>query len=104
MVVVYIAGAYRAKTLRGIVENIRKAEEVAIKYWKRGYAVICPHLNSALLDGEVTDQMFLNGDLAIISRCDIVVMMKDWQASKGATAEHNPAKDLGIQIIYEGDL
>jgi hypothetical protein len=31
-------------------------------------------------------------------------MMKDWQASKGATAEHNHAKDLGIQIIYEEDL
>ena len=101
MVVVYIAGAYRAKTLRGVVENIRKAEEVSIKYWKRGYAVICPHLNTALLDGELTDEHFLNGDLAILARCDIVVMMRGWENSIGATAEHNYAKELGIQVIYD---
>lgn len=31
----YIAGPYRADTIHGIVQNIRKAEAVAIKYWKK---------------------------------------------------------------------
>jgi hypothetical protein len=83
------------------VENIRKAEAVAIKYWKLGYAVICPHLNTALLDGVAPDEVWLKGDLEMLGRCDIVVMMKGWDCSKGATSEHNYAKHLGIQVIYD---
>jgi len=101
MILVYVAGPYRAKTPRGIVENIRKAEAVAIKYWKRGYAVICPHLNTALLDGVAPDEVWLKGDLEMLGRCDIIVMMRGWENSKGATAEHNYAKEMGIQVIYD---
>lgn len=103
MVLVYIAGPYRSKTTHGVVENIRKAEAVALKYWKQGYAVICPHLNTALLDGELPDEVWLKGDLTILSRCDIVVMMKGWENSKGAIEEHHKAKELGITVYYEGN-
>jgi len=101
MVLVYIAGPYRAKTIHETVENIRRAEAVAIKYWKEGYAVICPHLNTALLDGAIPDRKILKGDLVILSRCDIVVMMKGWEKSQGARAEHDYAQELGITIYYE---
>lgn len=103
MILVYIAGPYRSETLHGVVENIRRAEAVAIKYWKQGYAVICPHLNTALIDGVIPDKDILKGDLVILSRCDIVVMMKGWETSKGAIEEHHYAKSLGITIYYEGN-
>lgn len=101
MKIAYIAGPYRAKTIRGMVENIRRAETVALSYWKKGYAVICPHLNSALLDGALPDSTWLKGDLEILRRCDVLVAMKKWRTSVGAKAEVKFAKERGMKIIYE---
>lgn len=101
MRVAYIAGPYRAPTPRGIVENIRRAEAVALKYWKRGYAVICPHLNTALLDGACPDGTWMNGDLEILARCEVVVMMKGWEKSAGASAELSRAQSLAKEIVFD---
>ena len=96
----YIAGKYSAPTIRGVVLNIRQAEEIALKYWKLG-AVICPHTNTALMDGELDWETVLQGDLEIIRRCDAVVFMKDWESSKGAVREHSLAVELGKELIYD---
>src|SRR5512138_1662394 len=84
MKVVYIAGPYRAESEYGVLNNIRRAEEIAVKYWDQGCAVICPHKNSAFLGGPARDQMFLDGDLELVRRCDIVVMCPGWASSRGA--------------------
>ena len=81
MKIVYISGPYRAKTVWGVKQDIRHAEEYAVKYWKLGYAVICPHMNTAHLDGVVSEDFFLKGDLEILVRCDICVMIPGWQTS-----------------------
>lgn len=101
MKVVYIAGKYRSKSVYGIKENIDKAEKVAIKYWKLGYAVICPHKNTAFFDGAAPDSVWLMGDLEFIRRSDVVVMMTGWKNSVGATKEHDLAIKLRKEVIYE---
>lgn len=101
MKVAYIAGPYRSTTIGGILANIEAARAVALKYWKLGYAVICPHLNTALFDGACPDSTWLEGDIEIMARCDVVVMMKNWRASSGARAEHERACDFKKEIIYE---
>lgn len=102
MKVAYIAGQYRASTIHGLLENIRNAEQVAIKYWGMGYAVICPHKNTALLDGAVPDTVFLHGDIEILSRCNTIVMMEGWELSEGARNELDHARQLGLEIILDG--
>lgn len=102
MKVAYIAGPFRAKTHWGVVENVRRAEVVALKYWKLGYAVICPHTNTANFDGAATDNIWLDGDLEILRRCDVLVAMDTWQNSSGARAEVALAKELGKEVIYDG--
>jgi hypothetical protein len=102
--IAYTAGPYRAPTPRGIVENIRKAEAVALKYWLKGYAVICPHKNTALFDGAAPDSVWLEGDLKILARCDVIVMVPGWRESKGAIAELSYAKAQGLDIIYEPEV
>jgi hypothetical protein len=97
----YIAGAYRAPTPHEIKQNIRMAEAVAIKYLQKGYAVICPHKNTALLDGVIPDEEFLKMYLAILFRCDVCVMMDGWKKSEGARKEHEFASQNGIWIIYD---
>ena len=97
--VVYIAGPYRGDTLYEIVRNIRRAEAVAFKYWHMGFAVICPHMNTALLDGACPDE----GDLELLRCCDIIVMMKGYSDSTGALAELKEAKKRGMEIIFEDE-
>ena len=101
MKLAYIAGPYRAQTVRGIVENIRAAEAVALKYWRAGYAVICPHKNSALFDGAADDSVWMEGDKEILKRCDVIVMMRGWHRSGGAVAEFDLAEKLGLKVIYD---
>lgn len=103
MKLAYVAGPYRAKTPLDILKNVHAAGEVALKYWRLGYAVICPHKNTALFDGQADDDVWLKGDIEMLRRCDVVVMMANWRESRGATAEHAIAIAHNIPIIYEGE-
>lgn len=101
MKIAYIAMPYRADTPRGIVENIRRAEEVAIKYWKLGYFVLCPHKNTALFDGILPDDVWLKAYLVILKKCDVIVMGPGWENAEGAVDERDSALQNGIEVIYE---
>ena len=105
MKVAYIAGPYRGNTVNDIAENIARAREVALKYWGKGYAVFCPHMNTAFMDGacDDDDKVFIVGGAEILKRCDVIVMMKDWAKSSGARDERTFARIHDIELIYEDD-
>lgn len=106
MKVAFISGPYRANTPNGVFENIMRARAVALKYWKLGYAVICPHMNTMFMDGACEDEVWLLGDLEIIDRLngsDCIVMMTGWEGSKGAVREYQRAETCGLEVIYESD-
>lgn len=102
-VVAYVAGPYRAETVNGIVENIQRARSVALELWRMGYVVICPHLNSALMDGAVTDEVFLEGGLELVRRSDFVVLVGNWRESEGTLAEVELALKLDIPVYVYTD-
>lgn len=97
----YIAGKYRGNNIYQTLQNIRVAEAVALKYIKLGYLVYCPHMATRLFDGEMPDDFWLNYQLKWLSRCDVIVMMKNWQESEGAKSELMEAIHSGKEIIYE---
>ena len=99
MQVAFISGPYRASTVYGIKHNVDIAGAVALKYWKRGYAVICPHKNSAFFDGECPEKVWLDGDIEILRRCDVIVMMSGWEQSEGARADLHEAERCGMPVI-----
>jgi len=103
MKLVYVAGPYRAATPRGIVENIRRAEALALRVWKAGAACVCPHLNTALLDGAADDSVWLSGDLEIIRRSDALVLVEGWERSNGTREEIALARSLGLPVFVEFD-
>ena len=103
MKVIYIAGKFRAPTHWGIVQNVRKAEEMALLLWQSGWAVICPHLNTGNFQGACPDEVWMQGDLEILRRCDAICMLSNWRNSSGARQEHELAKKLGLEILYEED-
>lgn len=98
--VCYIAGPFRAANSWEQEANIRRAEALALEVWRKGYAAICPHTNTRHFQGAADDSVWLTGDLAILARCDVVIMTPDWERSAGARAEHAYAKDHGIRIAY----
>ena len=104
MKIAYVAGAYRAETHYEVELNIRQAEAVAIELWKMNYATICPHKNTSHFDDLAPDRIWLDGDLEIISRLhggkDCLVMLPNWENSKGAKAEHEFARNRGLNIFY----
>lgn len=101
MTTIFISGAYRGDTISEVHDNIERARQVAERYWRDGYAVLCPHTNSGYMDGVVSDQRFLAGTLELAARCDAIAMMPGWYRSEGARAEHEQAMQRGQKIIYE---
>lgn len=97
---VYISGPY---TVGNIDQNIVKARAMAIKLWEAGFAVICPHLNTANFeqDCDAIYSDFLEGDLRMIEGCDAMLMLKGWDSSPGARQEREHAQSLGIMTFYE---
>jgi len=99
--VVYIAGPYRAPSANAILRNIMAAREVATLVWSVGGAALCPHLNTAFMDGVARDADFLAGDLELLRRCDAVFVLPNWHSSEGTKGEVSEAKRRELPIITD---
>lgn len=99
--VIYVAGAFRAPTHWGIVQNVRRAEAVALEVWKLGAAALCPQLNTANFQGAADDELWLKGTLALLRRCDAVVLVEGWAKSSGTHGEIAEAKKLGMPVFSD---
>ena len=100
MKLVYVAGPYRASREWQVVENIRRAEAIALEVWLMGAACICPHKNTALFGGSAPDETWLRGDLEIVRRCDALILAPGWELSKGTLVEIELAKQLKLPIFH----
>lgn len=99
--IVFISGKYRGNSWQEIDQNIQHARQAAIRLWQKGYIVICPHLNTAHFDGYCTDDVWLNGDLEILKRCDAIYLLSNWRDSEGAKTEKELAEKIGLKILYQ---
>jgi hypothetical protein len=102
--VVFVSGPFRSKSdpysQWEQAVNIQRAASVALEVWKLGAACICPHLNSAPFSGAASDAVWLDGCLAMIARCDAVMLTDDWASSSGAVAERDFALLHGIPVFH----
>ena len=100
--VVYVAGAFRAKTQWAIMQNVRKAEDASLKLWKLGYAVICPHTMTQHFQNECQDEVWLKGCLELLTRADAIYLVDGWEKSEGSLAELKLAQEIGLAILWGG--
>lgn len=100
---VFIAGPYIGEDYNEIDEHIRAAEKVAIQIWNDGMAAFCPHLNTAHFEvkAKVPEDNYKEFDLRILGSCDALLTMPDWKASKGAMADVEQARRLGIPVYHD---
>jgi hypothetical protein len=103
MKLLYIAGKFHSDDTNGGTErNISLASKLALECWRKGWAVICPHKNTAGFQHypDVSDEIWYAGYLEILSRCDAILMMEGWEASVGAIMEYDFVKSHGLLDIY----
>src|SRR5574338_1527454 len=99
MKVIYIAGKYRGPNAWAVEQNIRAAEEVAARVWAAGMVALCPHPLPRHMSGLGDEQVFVDGTLELMRRCDAVVLVPNWRDSAGARAEVEEADRLGIPVF-----
>jgi len=100
--VIFLAGRYRSPEggSDGIYENLYLMRVIYKHLSKAGFPIVCPNLSSAFIDGFITDYTeFVEGTKELMSRCDIVVFMPDWELSEGCQAEKEYAERLNKHII-----
>ncbi len=103
MKLVYVAGPYRAKTGWGIEENIQAARRIGAEVARQGAFPVVPHANTAHYDGINDDRFWLDGTLAMLRKCDAVVLCDGWQRSSGTRGELDEAKRLGLPVFEYSD-
>ena len=97
--VVYIAGPIRADNAWLREQNIRRAEALALEAWHAGAAAICPHAMGRFYD-DGRYEMWIKGDLEILSRCDAILTVWNWEESVGACAEVDHAKRINMPVLH----
>lgn len=96
---VYVAGPYRANTAWGRESNIHAAKVWGVALAKAGAYPVTPHANTAHFDGKAPDEFWIGGTLALLRRCDGVVLIDGWSRSTGARGEMLAAREWNIPIL-----
>jgi hypothetical protein len=92
---------YGTLTPWAVFTNCYEAHLVARALWKKGYVVIAPSSNTMFMDGDdIIEGTYYYGDLAIVKRCDVVLMNAGWEESKGCNLERMFAIDNNIPVFY----
>ncbi len=104
MKIVYVAGPLRAPTAWGIAENVRRAERWGLEVARAGAMPLIPHANTANFHGEGSDQVWLDGTLELLRRCDAAVFIPGWPASSGSRNEFEEAKRQFMPTLDASEL
>lgn len=104
MKLVYIAGPYTGRSHLEIERNILEAREAGALVAKLGYMPVIPQCNSAFFDDVGDTDFWYAGTLALMKRCDAVVVTARWQQSNGAQREVQEAQAIGLPVVEVDDL
>lgn len=101
---IYIAGKFSAPMRDGVEANIRHAVSWAIEVAKLGGMPVTPHANTAHPDFETVQPypFWIAGTMALLRRCDAILMIPGWEDSSGARGERAEASRL-MPVFYAPD-
>ena len=100
---IYIAGPMTGKPDLNRDEFYKAAKRLGES--KSYFEVIDPHgvAIDEFWDEETPLSEVASVLLGLLTNCDAIYMLRGWEQSKGATAEHAVAKWIGLEIIYQGE-
>jgi len=101
---VYIAGPYRASDAWEVTENIHRAERAAREVARLGAMPVTPHSITARMSGVESDELWLQGTLELMRRCDAVLVLPGYEKSGGTQGEIAEADRLQLPIFMPLEL
>ena len=93
---IYISGQITGLPRNEWFAKFEKAEQ---HFLAAGYSVVNPAKNMMKL----TYDEYMAIDLMLLENCDAIYMLDNWKKSKGACQELEKARQLALEILYEGD-
>jgi hypothetical protein len=106
MKLVYIAGPYSGGDYLEIDTHIAMARTAAAWLAEHGIGFICPHLNSAHFEAvtpEVPNDYWYQLGVALLQRCDAILLLPGWEQSVGSLLEVSTSRDAEIPVFYFED-
>lgn len=106
-VLVYLSGPMTAKGGVLMEENVAAGLRVHLDLLKAGIPNFCPQLSGAFPSAwaDVSWEVWLQYDLAVIDRCTHMLMLPRWELSAGALREKAHAEARGIPVLFSaGEL
>src|SRR5512137_1937264 len=77
----------------------RTADDACSTSCKHAGVALCTHMNTAFFDGKMPDQVWFDGGLVLLARCDAVWAIAGWEQSEGARLEVAEARRLGMPVL-----
>ncbi len=109
MKLIYIAGPFVGKNNAEIQQNINAAVD-ASRYiqdvWPDELCPVCPHTNFGGLElmGTCTQDQIMGMCIALLGKCDAILMLPGWEDSRGAVRERDYAEERGIRRFYREEI
>jgi nucleoside 2-deoxyribosyltransferase len=107
---VYVAGAYSADNVLGVLSNMGRGNHLAYRVFKAGFAPFVPWhdadfaMMAAIFGNEVTVQEFYEYSMEWLRASEAVLVQPiGAEQSKGTQAELAEAKRLGIPVFWSLD-
>jgi hypothetical protein len=101
-VFVYLSGPISPNNGFSVETNVAAALRVYLDCLQRGVLAFCPHLSAAFpsAHAEVSYDLWMEADYAIIDRCTHVLMLRGWEQSKGSGLELAYARLADKPVFY----
>ena len=97
---IYISGKISGLPIESVVDKFaRNAEFLMVK----GFEPVNP-IDVSPYHVSKTWEDYMRDDISALMKCDAIYMLNDWGQSRGARIEYVIAKELGLEIIFEGEL
>jgi len=104
MIRVYVAGAYNAPNVIGVLDNMRRGMKLAFDVLKAGFAPFCPFFDYHFsLIGDVTIEEYYQYSMSWLRVSDAMILVPGWGKSEGTHKELTEASKLGIPAFYTLD-
>lgn len=102
---IYIAGAMSNSDCVEFLMNLNRGIRASVKLVLKGYAVFSPFIDFQYFlnlrkDEEITGKMIKDNSTAWLEVSDAVLVLPNWENSKGTIAEIARAKELNIPVFY----
>lgn len=101
--IVYVGGKFTGKNSWEIHRNVFRAESLGMAVAEAGAMPLIPHKNTSNFFGTMTEEFWYRGTLALLKRCDAMILVSGWEDSKGTRAEVEWARANGMPVFERVD-